>query len=311
MKRVLFHLACGNSDRPGRWHGINPVFTNLGESLIKLGFDVHMMLHSAAWNPGCNNDTNIKLHVTDTVDVDYIKSLNPDYGVTWNGNSEGDKEFVKAVGFDKMIFGELGFFGHYEQTCYFDRSGINTKYSMIGEYISPDDLTEQELSIINLLETRYKKPRIVPDSFVFVPLQDETDTQITQYSPYKTMDEFMHNVVDILKHDNRKILYKKHPRAPSNITVSSPTIIEVKDDVHHYLPYADLVFGINSTVTIETLLYHQRLVTFGAGISCRHFDSDNQRLRFVATMYNRQFTWESLKNPNVVRDSYLSEYFGM
>ena len=71
--RILIHCGAGNTDRPGRWHGIAPVFTNLGEALIDLGHDVHMMIHGAAQNV-CTNGTRIKLHVTNPVDIAYINA---------------------------------------------------------------------------------------------------------------------------------------------------------------------------------------------------------------------------------------------
>lgn len=310
-KRVMIHCASGNTDRPGRWHGINPVFTNLGEALIDLGHEVHMMMHSAAQNP-CNHGSRIKIHVSDVVDRNYIDKVNPDIGVTWNGNSDGDLQFIDHVGRGRMVFGELGFFGHYDQTCYWDRSGINTRYSMIGEPISDDPITDDELKVLHMLKDRYMKPRLFNDPFIFVPLQDETDTQITQYSGYKTMDQFLLTVQDIYQHDNRKILYKVHPRAGCPISDSilkDPKFVRVTEDVHHYLPYADQVFGLNSTVMIETLLYHGNLVTYGAGIASRHFTNDAQRRRFIATMYNRQFKWSDLRNSELLKDSYLYDYF--
>lgn len=309
-KRVMIHCASGNTDRPGRWHGIVPVFTNLGEALTELGFDVSMMIHSAAYNT-CLNHSGIKLHVSDTVDPDFIRIVNPDKCITWNGNSDGDRRFIEHVGIEKMIFGELGFFGHYDQTCYWDRGGINTRYSMIGEPISDEPLSPSsaEFKTIRMLQEQYQRPRITDEPFIFVPLQDETDTQITQYSGYKTMDDFLHAVQQIYRFDDRKILYKVHPRAGCRITIKDPKFQAVTEDVHHYLPYADQVFGLNSTVMIETLLYHGNLVTYGAGIASRHFVNDSQRMRFVATMYNRQFKWGDLRNPDLVKGSYLYNFF--
>jgi hypothetical protein len=310
-KKIMIHCASGNTDRPGRWHGINPVFTNLGEALIDLGHEVHMMLHSAAQNP-CNHGSRMNIKISDTVDTNFIDEVSPDMCITWNGNSDGDRVFINHVGKDKMVYGELGFFGHYDQTCYWDRGGINTRFSMIGESISGDPITEDEFKVIKMLTDRYMKPRLFNDRYIFVPLQDETDTQITQYSGYKTMDEFLRAVQDIYIADNRKILYKVHPRAGcalSDDIKSDPKFIQVTEDVHHYLPYADQVFGLNSTVMIETLLYHSNLVTYGAGIASRHFANDAQRMRFIATMYNRQFKWADLRNANLVRDSYLYKFF--
>ena len=56
--KILIHCASGNTDRPKRWTVLNTLLTNLGESLIKLGHDVHMIVHSAAKIPE-NDETNI------------------------------------------------------------------------------------------------------------------------------------------------------------------------------------------------------------------------------------------------------------
>jgi hypothetical protein len=301
--KILIHCASGNTDRPGRWHGINPVFTNLGEALIDLGHDVSMMLHPAARNV-CNDNTRIHLHVTNTVDVNYIKQFNPDLGITWNGASDGDRIFVNTVGKDKMMFGELGFFGHYDKTCYFDRCGVNTRFSMIGEEVSSLFAIKDCDEIVDGLIAEYKKPALINEPFIFVPLQDETDTQITQFCPFKTMDEFMHYVYDIHRFDDRLIVYKQHPMAPSKITLSDPRVVAVTENVHHYIPYADTVFGLNSTVMVETLMYHDRLVTYGAGIASRHFVNDIQRKNFVALMATRQFKWSDLRNSDIVQNSH-------
>lgn len=300
--KILLHCGVGNTDRPNRWRAINKIFTDMGESLIKLGHTVDMIIHPEAKIPK-NDNTEINVQIVKSIEL--LNSINPDIAITWNGNSDGDRKFIDIVGRDKMIFGELGFFSHYQQTCYFDRCGVNTRHSIIGKpfsstYISPDDE-----KILNNLINFYIKDRLIDEQFIFVPLQDETDTQITQFSPFKTMDEFIHNVFDIFRFDNRLIVYKQHPKAPSKITLRHPRVISVTGDVHHYLPYADLVFGLNSTVMVETLLYHGNLVNYGAGVAARGFTTEVQRQSYIVDLYKRQMKWEDLSNPDIVEKSHL------
>ena len=310
--KILIHCGSGNTDRPNRWSTINNIFSDLGESLIQLGHEVSLMVHSAAKQPR-NDKSPINVLVSDTVSTEFIDNVNPDACITWNGNSDGDRVFIDYVGKDKMIYGELGFFGHYDKTCYFDRCGVNTRHSIIGTNFStttfdkPILLNEpsDDKKICQKLQDTFIKPRLFSEPYIFVPLQDETDTQIVQYSPFKTMDEFLHHVFDIFRFDERTILYKVHPRAPAPITLNNPRVIEVKDNVHHYIPYADFVFGLNSTVMVEALLYHSRVITYGCGISSRHFSDNADRQAFVAEMYRRQMKWEDLKNPDSVKNSYL------
>lgn len=303
--KIMIHCGAGNTDRPRRWTTINKIFTDLGGSLIALGHDVYMMIDPAA-NPPPPPACKIVRRVTDTIDKDWIQMIDPDCCITWNGNSDGDRAFIDVVGKDKMIYGELGFFGHYDKNCYFDRCGVNTRHSIIGTSLECSDLmTAANSTICDMLQSQYKKSRKWKKPYIFVPLQDETDTQITQYSPFKTMDEFVHHVYDVFRHDDRDILYKAHPRAHTTITLKAPRVYAVTEDVHHYIPYADQVFGLNSTVMVETLLYHSRIITYGCGIASRHFSNDGERQAFIGEMYRRQMKWDELKCPDTVKDSYL------
>lgn len=301
--KILIHCGTGNTDRPQRWTTINKIFTDLGTSLSTLGHEVYMMIDPKSEIPRLESCP-INTLTTDVVDEDWITLINPDCGITWNGNSIGDRVFAELIGKDKMIYAELGFFGHYDKTCYFDRCGVNTRHSIIGtnfSHIRNDD----DVAVCEEIKTKFIKPRIWDVPYIFVPLQDENDTQIVQYSPFKTMDEFLHHVFDVFRFDTRDILYKMHPRAKTAITLDHPRVHAVADDVHHYLPYADYVFGLNSTVMVETLIYHNRLITYGCGISSRHFSNDNDRQAFISEMYRRQMNWEDLKFPDRVKSSYL------
>ena len=299
--RIFLHCGSGNLDRPNRWSTINAIFSNLGGSLLKLNHDVFMMVHSQA-EIAQNRVSPFDVSVCDKVDVNLIKNFNPDIGITWNGNSEGDREVTNIIGREKMIYGELGYFDHYNKTCYFDGSGVNTRHSMIGQSFN---YSNEDSVLVAQMQKKYAKSRLVKEPYIFVPLQDETDTQITQYAPFKTMDLFMHHIKDIFCNDDRKILYKVHPKAPSRITVNHPKFIPVTEDIHHYIPYADFVFGLNSTVMVETLLYHERIISYGAGVASRHFSGTKDREAFIAEMYRRQMLWDDLSDENKVRSSYL------
>ena len=87
---------------------------------------------------------------------------------------------------------------------------------------------------------------------------------------------------------NVDILYKPHPQFSPKIP-KSERLIKVSGDVHSYIPYADKVIGINSTVLFETLLYHQRVITCGIGLPSRRFLDDNERnitLKFQHKCYS-------------------------
>jgi capsule polysaccharide export protein KpsC/LpsZ len=133
-------------------------------------------------------------------------------------------------------------------------------------------------------------------------LQDENDTQITNYSPIKKMEHLLSLVER--KYPDKTILYKKHPQYKLNIKTRS-NFIEVNEDVHHYIPYADKVIGINSNVLFETLLYHSNVESYGYGMCSRKLNNDNDRKKFITHCYNRQLLFEDLNNTLCIKDSYF------
>ena len=82
-------------------------------------------------------------------------------------------------------------------------------------------------------------------------------------------------------------------------------MIKVSGDVHSYIPYADKVIGINSTVLFETLLYHQRLITCGIGLPSRRFLDDNERKKFIINCYDKQINQSDLDNVDIIKNSWL------
>lgn len=290
--KILFHVGVGNKDRPQRWGFVNGLFSDLARSLEKLGHDCLLYVHPRA----ANNKIYHKHIISGVVNsMDY----NPDWVFTWNGNSEGDKQIINKYGNSKMIYGELGFFDHYK-TCHFDFAGVNGNSRNLIESLSDDFNERQYKELIN----KYKKPRLFKDNYIFIPLQDERDTQIRLYSPFKKMNDLLGYVENLYSKSNIKILYKNHPQYKSKIG-DRHNFIEVTENVHHYIPYADKVIGINSTVLFETLLYHGNLISIGLGISSRNFNSDLERKKYVLHLYNKQFYWPELSNVDKIKNSYF------
>ena len=289
--RILFHAGVGNTDRPHRWGFVNGIFSDLARSFESLGHECLVWHHTAAKSPkGYKRSI-----ASDT--VNHI-GFNPDWVFTWNGVSPGDQHVVKMFGHKKMIYGELGFFDHYN-TLYFDFSGVNGKSENLIQKL-PD--TYDEVIYQSLLK-KYHKLRKFNEPFIFVPLQDETDTQITKYSPFKKMQEVLDYVYTLYGNTGIKILYKKHPKYNCHI-VNDGRFIEVTDDIHHYLPYAEMVVGINSNALLEALIYHNRVMTLGIGITSRTLPGDDHK-KYVTSLYKKQFLWADMGNPNKVKPSYF------
>lgn len=303
--KILLHVGVGNHDRPSRWWGVCVILSNLARSLEALGHECFMYCHPQAVADSIHKKNLLSMEVNDGDLRRIDEAFKPDVVITWNGASEGDAKIVAHYGRSKCVFGELGFFDHYE-TVYFDFSGTNCKSMNIVE---PLKCTESHKIAFHRLANKYrvqayesKKP------YVFVAMQDESDTNITQWSPFSTMNDLLAWVCDVTTGlGDIDVLYKMHPKAPCNITIQDPRLKAVTGNVHEYMPNAEWVFGCNSTVLFECLLYHHRVITAGLGLSSRPLADDLERIAYVANCHNKQIHQTKLADPNHISKTWFYE----
>jgi hypothetical protein len=301
----IFVVALNNATNAYQYKTITGLFRTLAITLEELGHQTHIVCHPDSI---LHAQDYTKTYLTEFLNGNNYQTLieeigfTPDYAFIWNGNPPYDEVTIKLLQDNKIkiVYGELGFFKHFNKTCYFDLSGVNCK---IRDIIDPlnEPITEDDLQLVELLKEDNIQPRLIEEPYIFIPLQIETDTQIVKYSPFKTMDKFLTHVAEIFNGDNRKIVFKQHPLKSSPIS-SYDKFVEVTEDVHHYIPYADLVVGINSTVLMESLIYHNRIISFGASIASRQL-SEEQRIKLLAKLQRKQVNWEDLKDKDKVENS--------
>lgn len=297
---ILFTIALNNKTTAQNYKTVYFVFKTLADTLERLGHNVFILSHPDCYRPVENYNS---FHVTETLTddnfQDILKKIGfiPDFAFIWNGNLPADKKTIKVLKNNSIdiVYGELGFFDHYNKTCYFDLNGVNCRISeMAGKLV-----TDIDSDLLYNAKLKYSKTRLIEDNYVFVPLQVETDTQIVEYSPFKKMEDFLEYVESIVPKDV-KIVVKCHPKAEPLILPNR--FITVTEDVHHYIPYADLVIGINSTVMVETLLYHGNVLTCGLGIASRNLTNE-ARQTVVTSLLRKQMTWEEIADDNYIMNS--------
>ena len=297
--KILFHCGVGNKDRPHRWKFVAGLYSDLARMFESLGHECFLIAHTQAKSEFIFHRSSLVDEVS-RIMINESEEFIPDYVFTWNGVSEGDQKIINYYGKKKMIYGELGIFGHYDKTCYFNVTGVNGKLSQLGMNFRPTLDSVEDKKIIDKLRKEYQKPRLCKEPHVFVPLQDETDTQIMKYSPFKKMDELLDYVETLFMHQGIKILYKMHPKAPCELK-SRRGFEQVFDDVHHYLPYADFIIGINSTVLTEALIYDNvNIISVGLGPLSRHWPTVEEQHAFIGDLYRSQLKWIDLKDPSKV-----------
>lgn len=281
MNSYLFTLAVGVADRPERWGSVSGYYLNLAHSLQRLGHRV-----AFAINPRIRvrrEFVRYELHIVDDHErlAALLSAERFTHAFIWGGRLDADRETrtrLDACGV-RVAFSELGWFPQ-AGTVYFDAAGTNAEVSFNGH---PHDECQREARKAFSKQRRefYRRKAglgffasppefsiLAPDLTkpVLVPLQDESDTNITLASPFKRMGDF----VDCLaQHYPRyRFVVRPHPSAPvanlprhANVSYQDGAV-----DVYRSMSEYGLVVGINSTLLLESAMMNMPVVAFGKGI---------------------------------------------
>ncbi|MEA3512404.1 MAG: hypothetical protein U9R37_02285 [Campylobacterota bacterium] len=219
----------------------------------------------------------LKLQAPWVVSVTYktIKSYNPDFVVLWNG-----KKFHQAIvekvskSLDKRcIYFENGVL---PDTTTIDFVGVNATASISREYSFYKNLnfTDKETlskNIISRVSKNKAKNSVVklPDNYIFVPFQVGYDSQIMSHSPWiEDMYEFFEIVEYLSKKIDLKFVIKEHPSDRVNDYSSlykrvNDNIFFTSQNTQMLIEKSSAVLTINSSVAIESLLFHKKVIVLG------------------------------------------------
>lgn len=118
------------------------------------------------------------------------------------------------------------------------------------------------------------KPSHLPERYIFIPFQVNTDSQVILFSPWiKDMLDLvnqLNQVSQILGDKMPHVVFKPHPACDQNYD-GLMNQYEQHDKLHFdtqtptpvLIQHADAVATINSTVGIESLLLNKKLITLG------------------------------------------------
>lgn len=205
----------------------------------------------------------------------FTKKYHPTYIAVWNG-----KKFHQSIAIEiakksniKSIFFENGILPN---TTTIDFKGVNATNSLPKNINFYKKLNYKNKKLPVNLENRkiQNKTKIffdtnVPKEYIFIPFQVAYDTQIIDHSLWiKNMFDFFYiikklsNNIDIhfliKEHpsdrlSNYKSLYKETTKKVNFINISTQTLIE----------NAKAIITINSSVAIESLLFHKKVIVLG------------------------------------------------
>lgn len=188
------------------------------------------------------------------------------------------RRLLESVG-AKVIVSELGWFPQ-AGTVYFDAQGTNAEVSFNKRLYA--ECTPVARKAFNRQRKAFYQRKAglswwaSPPAFgvrppdlskpILVPLQDETDTNITLASPFRRMADF----VDCLarQYPRCQFVVRPHPSAPvANLPKHDNVAYQHRDvDVYRSMNDYGLVMGINSTLLLESAMMNMPVVAFGEGI---------------------------------------------
>jgi hypothetical protein len=265
-KSIVFTLALGITDRPKRWHTPGKFFVQVGDMFEAHGIDCYYFAHPDVKLKWIDNRTSWRIESASELER-IMRPLNPGYLFVWNGNFGSDRETVKVaheLG-AKPVFGEIGWFPQAD-TMYFDFEGTNFRSSIRGIDLSQVDVDVRIGSWIDTYTRDHAGEGISDAGYLFVPLQDEQDTNITDASPYRRMNDFVRDLS--ARFPSERIVVRRHPRF-MEVELDTYDNVEYRNDgnLYDWLSAAKGVVGINSTVLLESLLYDKPVYTVGQGLA--------------------------------------------
>jgi len=111
----------------------------------------------------------------------------------------------------------------------------------------------------------------LPKKYIFVPFQVDYDTQIITNSPWvKNMRELFHVIQEIAENSDYHFVLKEHPSS----SINYPDLYKKVERIHNvsfhnsYLTQelienSSAVITVNSTVGVESLLFHKKVIVLG------------------------------------------------
>ena len=266
--RTMAVVAVGNTDRPHRFNTHTNMYVTIGNALSGNDIDTYYVCHPQSLGDVSRIPPGRQFFMENHAEFDkLLDDIQPDLIYIWNGASDGDL-ITRKYAIDRnipVVYSELGWFPQ-GQTVYFDTEGTNARSSIRRLNMSIIDVSDQLDEWITNYLSGQNRQKVDASEFVFVPLQDEEDINITQDSPYKTMDEF----VSALSHrfPDKKFIVRPHPRFP-DVRISQYLNVTIRTDgnVYDWMATAGAVVGINSTVLLESLLMGRPTHSLGTGLA--------------------------------------------
>lgn len=208
----------------------------------------------------------------------YFKHINSNYNqiMFWNGIT-----FRQAIALQiaklyniKSIYIENGLMPN---RIVIDKKGVNFLNSVPRNREFFENYKNDKSLPKNLIPRQPKnakkfsniKKEPLPERFIFIPFQVDYDTQIMLYSPWiKNMRQLFSIVEEVSKKTNINFILKEHPSSQKNYPdlhkrCNSKISFANGYPTQELIQKSSAIITINSTVGIESLLFHKKVIVLG------------------------------------------------
>ena len=208
-------------------------------------------------------------------------------GVNYNNSVPRNKEFYRNISIENKF--------DYSKTnsdiSEFERNIIVAKYMIyyrIGEILGKNSLENKTIRLKDYFSRFYniylKKSKKednsiqLPQNYIFAPFQVVNDSQTLVHSDFNNMIEFAETVIEGVKEynsnndDGLSLVFKEHPMDVGKVNYddfyekykNDDSIIFLKQgNTKRIIEKSNLVITINSTVGIEALEMHKKVICLG------------------------------------------------
>ncbi len=209
------------------------------------------------------------------IDTSLINSKKPEMVVVWNGLMFRRSMFVAAAQAlnIKICYMENGLL---PKTTVCDLKGINANNSVprtADFYLArPEKVFDDKVELVVREARKPKKTsgKKLPDKYLFIPFQVDTDSQIIIYSSWiKNMKQLFDEVLSVVGQGEQKLAFKEHPSSKIDYAYlhdeldESIGIFANEYSTQELIEKADAVITINSTVGIEAILLGKKVIVLG------------------------------------------------
>ncbi len=205
-----------------------------------------------------------------------LRKEHPDAVAVWNGGHRYCALLTSmcSANTQKLYFEN----GLLPGTTTVDPNGVNYRNSVprdpefYRDYANrhPERLRPTRAVALIPRETKRQSQAVeLPDRFVFIPFQDEWDTQIRLFSPWiRNMRELFSFAELIAERSGRTVVLKEHPSSRVKYPdlarrVSDRVIFANGNSTQELIEKADCVVTINSTVGLESILLAKPVLVLG------------------------------------------------